>query len=109
MLCCRSSKMPWRIIKKTERGGVQTCPRRVTASRHTALLMLVTELVMILLRVLVACVHSRHVYFNLQGDSFYTLFPDGQYGSAAYMAKAVVNRILQAGLHYDPAKSCCLS
>ena len=46
---------------------------------------------------------------NLQSDSFYTLYPDGQYGSSSYMARAVVNKILQGGLHYDPAKSCCVS
>ena len=59
------------------------------------------------------CQQTLYMHFvplrYLQGDSFYTLYPDGQYGSAAYMAKAVVNKILQGGLHYDPAKSCCIS
>ena len=49
------------------------------------------------------------MYCTFQGDSFYTLYPDGQYGSAAYITKAVVNKMLQAGLHYDPAKSCSIS
>lgn len=44
-----------------------------------------------------------------KSDSFYTLYQDGQFGSAAYMARAVVNKMLQGGLHYDPAKSCSIS
>ena len=46
---------------------------------------------------------------NPQSDSFYTLYQDGQFGSAAYMARAVVNKMLQGGLHYDPAKSCTIT
>lgn len=46
---------------------------------------------------------------NPQSDSFYTLYQDGQFGSAAYMARAVVNKMLQGGLHYDPAKTCNIS
>ena len=47
--------------------------------------------------------------FLLQSNSFYALYPDGQFGSTSYMAKAVVNRMLQEGLHYDPSSACVLS
>ena len=53
--------------------------------------------------------HYKILFSNLQSDSFYTLYPDGQFGSAAYMARAVVNKVLQGGLRYDPAKSCSIS
>ncbi len=54
--------------------------------------------------------HTKLVLSLLsQSDSFYALYPDGQFGSASYMAKAVVNRMLQEGLHYDPTKGCSIS
>jgi phosphorylase kinase alpha/beta subunit len=40
---------------------------------------------------------------------FYALLPDGMSGSISYMAKAVVNRLLQQGLIYDISKQCCIS
>jgi len=50
-----------------------------------------------------------YIILSLQSGSFYTLFPDGMFGSTSYMAKAVVNRMLQEGLQYDPNKTCVLS
>ena len=46
---------------------------------------------------------------SMQSDSFYGLFPDGPRGSASYIARAVVNKVLQEGLQYDPSKSCSVS
>lgn len=69
--------------------------------------MLVTRLVDSMVYLVKSIVYASHTI--LQSDSFYTLYPDGQYGSSSYMARAVVNKILQGGLHYDPVKSCCIS
>lgn len=49
------------------------------------------------------------VRYIWQYSGFYALFPDGQSGSVSYMAKAVVNRLLQEGLSYDTSKQCCIS
>ena len=96
--------MPWHTIKKTRKRGVLTCHRRVIIKWLTAHLTLVTKLVDS-----TSSLCGMIASSNPQGDSFYMLYPDGQYGSSAYMARAVMNKILQAGLHYDPAKSCCVS
>lgn len=44
-----------------------------------------------------------------QCGGFYALLPDGMSGSISYMAKAVVNRLLQQGLSYDTSTQCCIS
>ena len=44
-----------------------------------------------------------------QNSGFFSLFPDGQSGTVSYMAKAVVNRLLQQGLSYDTSRQCCIS
>ena len=44
-----------------------------------------------------------------QCAGFYALLPDGMSGSISYMAKAVVNTLLQQGLSYDISKQCCIS
>ena len=48
-------------------------------------------------------------YVPMQMGSFYTLPPDGQYGSASYITRAVVNRMLHEGLRYDSTKNCTIS
>lgn len=52
--------------------------------------------------------HIETVPF-LQHSGFYCLFPDGQFGSVSYMAKAVVNKLLHEGLSYDTSQQCCIS
>ena len=56
--------------------------------------------------------HKTQQVFSLsltQCGGFYALLPDGLSGSISYMAKAVVNRLLQQGLSYDTSKQCCIS
>ena len=44
-------------------------------------------------------------------ELFYSLPPGGTYGSVSYMAKAVVNQLLIAGIHSDPTdrNNCSIS
>ena len=49
------------------------------------------------------------LFLPSQCAGFYALLPDGMSGSISYMAKAVVNTLLQQGLSYDISKQCCIS